>query len=129
MEVFIDMYLIKKFNEKHYNFYSDKADNYLKNYVDIVSWKKKLRNDDLLIWIRFIYLIENNCYEYYGEISIGLTILIKMFKIELGIEDQNIEISYSNLEKIIQNFKKIIYSEYSNRKNLLNEKINFKKIY
>ena len=123
------MKLIKKFKEKHYNFYSDKADNYLKNYVDIISWKKKLSNDELLIWIRFIYLIENNCYEYYGEISVGLTILIKIFKIELGIEDQNIEISYSKLEKIIQNFKKIIYSEYSNRKNLLDKKLNFNKIY
>lgn len=108
------MEFIKKYNPSHYRYYLNRIDSYVGKHKDINGWIKSLSNDELIMWTSIVILSEKNVDEYYEEISILLTLIIRFFIIELDI-DQNIKLKNSKILSLIKNFKKSVFREYSNR--------------
>ena len=109
------MRFVKTFDQRHYKVYLGKIDDFTNGYTNVNNWVKNFGDQELNVWIQLINLLEEDSKEYYEEFSILLTILIKFFIIELDIEEEGVKLKNSQLEKIIMDFKYILYREYSNR--------------
>lgn len=116
------MRFIKKFDQNHYKVYLSKINLYVRDMITIDEYVKSLSDRELKIWIALIEIFEFDDKEYYEEMSMLLTIIIRFFIIELNVDLNKIELKNSQINKIFLNFKYIIYREYSNRNNISNYK-------
>lgn len=112
------MDFIRKFNKKHYDYYIHKIDTYIDGSKDVDKWIKKISDNELIVWVRTIKYVELNNRDYYMEMSMLLTIIIKFFIIELDINEMGVNLKNTDIEKLFKNFKHILYTEYSNRNNI-----------
>ena len=109
------MEFIKKYTPSHYNHFLKKSEGFIDGYKSIDKWVRTRNDSTITKWIRTINLFETNNDEYFEEMSVLLTLIIKFFMIELDIDEDQIKLKNSDIKKIAKNFKHIIYLEYSFR--------------
>jgi len=109
------MKFIKFYTPNHYNCFLKKSEQFIDDFNDIDKWVKTRNDSTIVKWVRLIILFETNNTEYYEEMSILLTHIIKFFIIELDIDNNQIKLKNSEILKIFKKFKNIIYLEYAFR--------------
>ena len=109
------MKFIKNYNSHHYTYYFKKIEQLIDKNKDINEWIKSLKDDKLNYWIYVIMSFEKNNTEYYEEISILITIVIRLFILELEIDGDQIKLKNSEIKKLVDKLKHSLYVEYSNR--------------
>lgn len=109
------MEFIKKYTPSHYNHFLKKSEGFISEYKSIDRWVRTRNDSTIIKWIRTINLFENNNDEYFEEMSILLTMIIRFFMIELDNDYNQIRLKNKEIKKISKHFKHIIYSEYAYR--------------
>lgn len=113
------MEILKKYTPKHYNSYLSIVNKIIGDYVDLHKWIKSLGTNDLLVWLKSIANIENNNNTFFEESSIVITLVIKMFCLELDVDHVNI--TNREIRKLILRLKFALKTELAYRKNVLDK--------
>lgn len=109
---------IKKYTPDHYDYYFHKAEKLLDGHANIDSWVRSLTEENILIWMSALRRVKTNDDVYFQEIAIFITILIRLFALELDISI-NLELKNSEIEKLVNRFDYAIKREYAARKDIL----------
>lgn len=113
------MEFLKKYKPKHYSNYIDRVDKYIKTHKSIHSMVKSLGLKDIEYLIKSVKFVYSNNPIYFEESAILITILIRMFILELDIDEHQIELKDSDIMKLIYRFDGIIKNEYAVRKEII----------
>lgn len=115
------MRFLKKYTPLHYKMYLDNVDYYLnknKKYNDDINmWIKELDNSHLIFLSKSMSYLLNNSRLFFEESAIIMTLIIKLFMIELDLETQEIKLTINDLKKLILRFDKILKFELQLRMN------------
>jgi hypothetical protein len=115
------MKILSLYQPTHYNFYVKKINRKIGKSKDIYQWIKKQSANDLKYWARISTISERDSKYYYEECFKYITIAIRLFIIELEVEE-NIQLNNSEIEKILKRFKHCIYSELKYKNNKLKKR-------
>lgn len=113
------MKILKKYKPEHYKYYSDKVNGIISQTCDISKWVKKQSKTKLEIWIKKIDIINVDSDEYFEDIAIVISLIIRLFILELGLKEDKIELKNSEIEKLINRFEYIIKLEYAFKNKLI----------
>ena len=106
------MDIIKKYKPEHYEFFQKKIEIILSGHKNIDSWVCELKSYEIIFWIKILRdLFDNNPY-FIEEYYITITLIIKLFMLELDVETKTIKLKNNEIKKLIKRFYKIICSEY-----------------
>lgn len=113
------MEFLKKYQPKHYKNYISRVDDYLsrytKDYSGIDSWVKSLAKKDVVSLNKSMrYLLRNNKV-YFEESAILMTMIIRLFMIELDVDGNSIKLSNKELKKLVWRFDRVIREELEYR--------------
>lgn len=108
------MEAIKRYSSDHFNHYLEKAEELIDGSEDVDQWIKKVNDKNLLIWLTTLRRLKNDDNIFFQEIAIFLTVLIKLFILELGIND-SIKLNDDEIKKLVSRFEYVIKREYANR--------------
>jgi len=118
------MKFLIKYNSHHYSFYLTLAEKIIDNHTDLNKWVKDLGTDDLLIWSKTYNHLMNNESAFYQESALLVTLVIRLFILELDVDNQ-IELSNYQIKKLLKRFQYAIEMEYAIRKSEKNVKIKY----
>lgn len=110
---------IKYYNSDHYDFFLEKANILIKNYNDVDSWVRNLTDEELVVWLKTLKKLKKNDLEYFQETSIFLTVIIRLFILELDVQTK-IKLTNNQILRIIKRFEYVISMEYGYRKRYFN---------
>ncbi|NJO63482.1 MAG: hypothetical protein HC836_36390 [Richelia sp. RM2_1_2] len=110
------MQVLKEYKSEHYDTYITNADAIISNYTDINELIIGITNKTLLLWLRASNIMTKNNNKYFEESAIMLTLVIKLFKMELAVEE--IKLNDEQIEKIFNRFHKILKEEFLYRRKL-----------
>ena len=126
MVVFIhDMEILKKYKPLHYEYYLSKIDKYLGNHDNVESWIKEMGEADLLVWLQILHHLKSNNMVYFEQSSKLLTLLIRLFMLELNAEIDKIELTNSQIKSLVNRFEHIVTWEYGYRCEIKKERIEY----
>lgn len=111
------MNFLKKYNPKHYQAFLSVVTNIIGDNEDLHTWVKNLGMNDILVWLKSIQHVNENNNRYFEESCILTTLVIKLFSLELDIED--VELKNSEIEKLINRTKKVLLKEVSYRNDVI----------
>ena len=111
------MEFITKYTPKHYKSYVSVADKIVDKHTDLHKWVKSLGIKDILIWLKSIAHLENNSLGFFEESSIVITLVIRLFCLELDIESA--QLTNKEITKLIQRVKYSLRTELAYRKDTL----------
>lgn len=113
------MEFLKKYTPKHYKSYLSIIAKIIGDHTDIHKWVKSLGTNDILIWLKSIAHLENNSVGCFEECSIVISLVIKLFCMELDIEDA--KLSNKEITKFVQRFKTALRTELAYRKEVIDK--------
>ena len=111
------MEFITKYTPKHYKSYVSVADKIVDKHTDLHKWVKSLGTKDILIWLKSIAHLENNSLGFFEESSIVITLVIRLFCLELDIESA--QLTNKEITKLIQRVKYSLRTELAYLKETL----------
>lgn len=109
---------VKKYTPDHYEHYLDKVDELLEGHRNIDSWTRGLSDENILIWMSALRRVKINDPIYFQEIAIVLTLLIRLFVLELDISTI-FELKNSEIQKLVNRFDYILKREFAFRKQII----------
>ena len=114
------MEFLNKYEPKHYSNYIEVVDNYFcKNYMNKDSfndWVKSLKERDIITLNKTMNFMIKNDEKYFEECAKLLTLIIRLFMLELDRNYNSIQLNNKEIKKIVYRFKKIIQTELVFRK-------------
>ena len=119
------MNFIKKYTPTHYNHFIKKANKIIGKYNNTNELIINSNDNELFIWFKTIKYLNNDKDIYFEECSILLTLIIRLFILELDIDDNKIELTNNKIIELIQKFENIIKIECGYRKNINVNKTNY----
>lgn len=111
------MDFLKKYNSKHYKHYLPIIDKKIGMYQNIHLFIKSLGTNDILFWLKYVALIEEKNVPFFEECTVLVTLVIRLFILELDIED--VQLSNNEIIKLLKRFKKSLKIELSYRKDII----------
>ena len=113
------MEFLNKYTPKHYKSYVSIVSKIIGNHNDLHKWVKSLGTNDILVWLKSIAHLENNSVGFFEECSIITTLCIRLFILELDIEDAKLK--DKEIIKLIQRVKSALKTELAYRKEVLDK--------
>jgi len=117
------MEFLKKYNPQHYTYYLSKVEKIIDNHTDLNKWVKHLGTDDLLVWSKVYNHFNLNTPEFYEESALLITLVIRLFMLELDVENR-LKLNNQQIKKLLVRFQYAIEMEYAIRK--AEKKVNIK---
>jgi hypothetical protein len=108
---------LKKYAPKHYNHYLPVIINKIGEQRDIHKFIKNLGSNDILIWLKAVSVLEKNSISHFEESTIVITLVIRLFILELDITDA--KLTNKEIIKLVKRFKKSLTTELAYRKDII----------
>lgn len=106
------MEYIADYQPKHYSYFLKKCEKLIEECKDIDCWAKNITEDDNILWIKTVKSFKNDLPEFAFESSMLITLVIALFILELDVQDNQVELTNSEIEKLILRFEKIMRKEF-----------------
>ena len=113
------MEFLNKFNQKHYKNYLSIVNKTLGNYNNVHTWVKSLGTADILLWLKMITFFEKNNAAFFNESSTIVTITIRLFILELDVEDA--KLTNKEIKQLVTRLQKVLATELAYRKDIINK--------
>lgn len=109
---------LNKYKLKDYYYYEDHANHLLNSCYDLNSWLEKKTIKELEIWMMMLIYINDNEILFLEESKISLTLIIKLYILEMDIDLNILKIDNKTKKKLIDIFEHRLISFYSKKKNI-----------
>lgn len=116
------MDIIKKYKPEHYDSYQKKITKIVGEHRDINTWLRHLGLSDMMIWLKTLLNTKKDHPLYLEENFIFITLIIRLFVLELDIDENKIKLSNDEILKLIQRFEHSINTEYAYRTNVIDDR-------
>jgi hypothetical protein len=109
--------ILKKYKPKHYDYFIPIINKIIGDYLDVHKYIKSLGTEEILAWLKSVKHIEQKNMAFFEECGILITLVIRLFILELDIED--VKLTNNDIIKLIERFDKSLKTEIAYRKDAL----------
>lgn len=112
------MEFLKIYKPKHYDYFLPIAEKIINKKDDLNSWIRSLDTEVISIWLKTYKHLEKNNTTFFEESAIFVTVIIRLFMIELDVND-DIKLSNKEIIKLINRFNFALKTELVYRKDMI----------